>query len=222
VLQIIRCLFALTQCVLAAKIAGAVTRRSQLKGNMMRLLIAFMMLAMPYIAHAEGQVTINANAAATATAQYDQLVLETSKGEVVIALRDDLAPLHVARAKELAAAGFYDGIIFHRVIAGFMAQTGDPSGTGTGGSDKPDLKAEFTRTPYVRGTVGAARTSNPNSANSQFFISFGDNGFLNGQYTVWGEVVSGMEHVDKINVGEPPANPDKIVKASIRSAASAQ
>lgn len=189
---------------------------------MMRLLIALAMLAMPYIAHAEGQVTINANAATTAPAQYDQLVLETSKGEVVIALRDDLAPLHVARVKELANSGFYDGVIFHRVISGFMAQTGDPSGTGTGGSDKPDLKAEFTRTPYVRGTVGAARTSNPNSANSQFFISFGDNGFLNGQYTVWGEVVSGMENVDKINVGEPPANPDKIVKASIRSAAAAQ
>lgn len=189
---------------------------------MMRLLIALMMLAMPCIAHAEGQVTTNANAAATAPAQYDQLVLETSKGEVVIALRDDLAPLHVARIKELAGSGFYDGVIFHRVISGFMAQTGDPSGTGTGGSDKPDLKAEFTRTPYVRGTVGAARTSNPNSANSQFFISFGDNGFLNGQYTVWGEVVSGMENVDKINVGEPPANPDKIVKASIRSAAAAQ
>ncbi|HEY1095838.1 MAG TPA: peptidylprolyl isomerase [Alphaproteobacteria bacterium] len=189
----------------------------------MRLLVALIMLAMPYIAHAEDNVAFQQNnTAEKAAATGEQLVLETSKGEVVIALRPDLAPLHVARVKELAAAGFYDGIIFHRVIPGFMAQTGDPSGTGTGGSDKPDLKAEFTKTPYVRGTIGAARTSNPNSANSQFFISFGDNGFLNGQYTVWGEVVSGMDNVDKINAGEPPANPDKIIKATIRSAAAAQ
>ncbi len=148
----------------------------------------------------------------------DKLVLETSKGRVVIALRADLAPNHVTRIKDLASKGFYDGVIFHRVIDGFMAQTGDPTGTGTGGSDQPDLKAEFTDTPYVRGTVGAARSSSPNSANSQFFITFDDASFLNGQYTVWGQVTEGMDVVDKINKGEPPANPDKIVKATIESA----
>lgn len=155
------------------------------------------------------------------TAPAEKLVLETSKGKVVIALRSDIAPLHVARIKELAKKGFYDGVIFHRVIEGFMAQTGDPTGTGTGGSELPDLKAEFTDTPYVRGTVGAARTGNPNSANSQFFITFGDASFLNGQYTVWGQVVEGMDVVDKINKGEPPASPDKIVKATIEEAAAA-
>lgn len=153
------------------------------------------------------------------TAPAEKLVLETTKGKVVIALRADLAPGHVKQIKELASSGFYDGVIFHRVIDGFMAQTGDPTGTGTGGSDKPDLKAEFTDTPYVRGTVGMARTSNPNSANSQFFITFGDAGFLNGQYTVFGQVVEGMDVVDKINKGEPPANPDKIVSAKIEAAA---
>ena len=152
------------------------------------------------------------------TAPSDKLVLETTKGKVVIALRPDLAPKHVERIKELAKKGFYDGVIFHRVIDGFMAQTGDPTGTGTGGSDLPDLKAEFTDTPYVRGTVGAARTSDPNSANSQFFITYGDTSFLNGQYTVWGQVVEGMDVVDKINKGEPPANPDKIVKATVEDA----
>lgn len=155
------------------------------------------------------------------TAPAEKLVLETSKGKVVIALRSDIAPLHVARIKELAKKGFYDGVIFHRVIEGFMAQTGDPTGTGTGGSELPDLKAEFTDTPYVRGTVGAARTGNPNSANSQFFITFGDASFLNGQYTVWGQVVEGMDVVDKINKGEPPASPDKIVKATIEETAAA-
>lgn len=153
------------------------------------------------------------------TTAPDKLVLETSKGKVVIALRPDLAPNHVERIKTLASKGFYDGVIFHRVIDGFMAQTGDPTGTGTGGSDMPDLKAEFTDTPYVRGTVGAARTNSPNTANSQFFITFDDASFLNGQYTVWGQVVEGMDVVDKINKGEPPANPDKIVKATIESAA---
>lgn len=163
-------------------------------------------------------------AAAGANAQVnttpaDKLVLETSKGKVVIALRSDIAPNHVARIKELAKQGFYDGVIFHRVIADFMAQTGDPTGTGMGGSKLPDLKAEFTDTPYVRGTVGAARSGNPNSANSQFFITFGDASFLNGQYTVWGQVTEGMDVVDKINKGEPPASPDKIVKATIEEAA---
>lgn len=145
----------------------------------------------------------------------EKLVMETSKGKVVIALRPDLAPNHVAQIKKLASEGFYDGIIFHRVIAGFMAQTGDPTGTGTGGSKLPDLKAEFTDTPYVRGTVGMARSSSPNSANSQFFITFGNAGFLNGQYTVFGQVVDGMDVIDAINKGEPPANPDKIVKMTV-------
>ena len=153
------------------------------------------------------------------TAPADKLVLETSKGKVVIALRPDLAPNHVARIKELTQQGFYNGVIFHRVIEGFMAQTGDPTGTGTGGSKLPDLKAEFTDTPYVRGTVGAARTNDPDTANSQFFITFGDASFLNGQYTVWGQVTEGMDVVDAINKGEPPANPDKIVKATIEAAA---
>lgn len=166
-------------------------------------------------------------AASNASAQLnttpaDKLILETTKGTVKIGLRSDLAPEHVARVIELTQKGFYDGVVFHRVIEGFMAQTGDPTGTGTGGSDLPDLKAEFTDTPYVRGTVGAARTSNPNSANSQFFITFGDASFLNGQYTVWGQVVEGMDVVDKIQRGEPPANPDKIIKATIEQAAVAQ
>lgn len=165
--------------------------------------------------------------AASANAQVnttpaDKLVLETTKGNVVIALRPDLAPNHVARVTELAKKGFYDGVIFHRVIEDFMAQTGDPTGTGTGGSDLPDLKAEFSDTPYVRGTVGAARTSDPNSANSQFFITFGDASFLNGQYTVWGQVVEGMDVVDAINKGEPPRSPDKIVKMTVEEAAKAE
>ena len=143
------------------------------------------------------------------------IILETTKGPAVIELRPDLAPQHVARIKELARDGFYDGIVFHRVIDGFMAQTGDPTGTGMGGSDKPDLKAEFSAAPFVRGTIGAARADNPDSANSQFFIVFDDASFLNGQYTVWGEVIEGMEFVDQIKRGEPPANPDKIVKMQV-------
>lgn len=165
-------------------------------------------------------LTIGAASAANAQINKqpaEKLVLETSKGNIVIALRPDLAPAHVEQIKALAKKGFYDGVIFHRVIEGFMAQTGDPTGTGTGGSDLPDIKAEFTDTPYVRGTVGMARTMNPNSANSQFFITFGDAGFLNGQYTVWGQVVQGMDVVDKINKGEPPSNPDKIIKATLES-----
>ena len=141
------------------------------------------------------------------------LLLETSKGTVKIALRPDLAPGHVTRIKELAREGFYDGIIFHRVIAGFMAQTGCPKGTGTGNSRKPDLKAEFNREPHVRGTCSMARTSAPNSANSQFFICFGDARFLDNQYTVWGEVVEGMDAVDALPKGEPPRTPGKIVSA---------
>jgi peptidylprolyl isomerase len=147
------------------------------------------------------------------------LLLETSKGTVKLALRPDLAPGHVTRIKELAREGFYDGIIFHRVIAGFMAQTGCPKGTGTGNSKKPDLKAEFNKEPHVRGTCSMARTSAPNSANSQFFICFGDASFLNGQYTVWGQVTEGMDAIDALAKGEPPRSPDRIV--SMRVAADA-
>lgn len=138
------------------------------------------------------------------------LVLETTKGRVVIRLRPDLAPNHVARIKELARENFYDGVVFHRVIDGFMAQTGDPTGTGAGGSDKPDLKAEFTSEPHKRGTVSAARTAAPNSANSQFFICFDEAPWLNKQYSVFGEVIEGMENVDKIKKGEPVRDPDSI------------
>ena len=147
------------------------------------------------------------------------LLLETSKGTVKIALRPDLAPGHVTRIRELAREGFYDGIIFHRVIAGFMAQTGCPKGTGTGNSSKPDLKAEFNKEPHVRGTCSMARTSAPNSANSQFFICFGDAAFLNGQYTVWGQVTDGIDAIDALAKGEPPRSPDHIV--SMRVAADA-
>jgi peptidylprolyl isomerase len=141
------------------------------------------------------------------------LVLDTTKGRVVIALRPELAPNHVARIKELARAGFYDGIVFHRVIDGFMAQTGCPNGTGTGGSGQK-LKAEFTKTPHDRGTVSMARAQSPDSGDSQFFICFARSPWLDGQYTVFGEVVEGMENVDKIKRGEPVKDPDKI--ASMR------
>ena len=147
----------------------------------------------------------------------DLLVLKLKTGDVKIKLMPNLAPQHVARVKRLASEGFYNGITFHRVIPNFMAQTGDPTGTGTGGSNYANLKAEFTGYVYKRGTVGAARTSNPNTANSQFFICFNDTGCrgLTSQYTVWGQVVSGMEHVDRVAVGEPPANPDRIQQAFI-------
>ncbi|WP_394082563.1 peptidylprolyl isomerase [Roseixanthobacter finlandensis] len=146
------------------------------------------------------------------------IVLETTKGEVVIALRPDLAPGHVARIKELVAEGFYNGTPFHRVIDGFMAQTGDPTGTGMGGSGKK-LKAEFNAEPHKRGTVSMARAQSPDSGDSQFFICFGDAGFLDRQYTVWGQVISGMENVDKIKRGEPVKDPDKIVSAKLQPAA---
>ena len=136
-------------------------------------------------------------------------------GDVVIKLRPDLAPGHVERITELANEGFYDGVVFHRVIPGFMAQGGDPTGTGMGGSEKPDLKAEFNSEPHVRGTCSMARTAVPDSANSQFFICFDDARFLDRQYTVWGQVESGMEHVDALPKGEPPREPGKIVKASV-------
>ena len=143
----------------------------------------------------------------------DTLNLTLDTGEVVIKLRPDLAPGHVERIAELANEGFYDGVVFHRVIDGFMAQGGDPTGTGGGGSDKPDLKAEFNKEPHKRGVCSMARTSAPNSANSQFFICLANANFLDGQYTVWGEVTSGMDAVDKLPKGEPPRNPGKILKA---------
>ncbi len=147
----------------------------------------------------------------------EHLVLETTKGKVVIKFRPDLAPNHVAHIKRLAEEGFYDGIVFHRVIDGFMAQTGCPHGTGTGGSSYPNLKQEFNPEPHVRGTCSMARAANPDSANSQFFICFDDARFLDRQYTVWGEVVEGMDNVDKIKRGEPVRDPDSIVKASVVS-----
>ncbi|SMY09694.1 peptidylprolyl isomerase [Flavimaricola marinus] len=154
------------------------------------------------------------------------ILIELKDGQVVIELLPDVAPLHCARMKELARSGAYDNVAFHRVIDGFMAQTGDVANgnmekdfsirrAGTGGSDMPDLPAEFSKIPHARGSIGAARSSNPNSANSQFFINFKDNDFLNGQYTVYGQVVSGMEHVDKIAKGEPPANPDRMISVKV-------
>ncbi|MBB3710555.1 peptidylprolyl isomerase [Limimaricola variabilis] len=154
------------------------------------------------------------------------IIIELKDGPVVIELLPDVAPKHAERMKELARAGAYDNVAFHRVIDGFMAQTGDvehanmekdynPRRAGTGGSDKPDLPAEFSKLPHDRGTLGAARSANPNSANSQFFINFKDNHFLNGQYTVYGRVIEGMEHVDKIAKGEPPANPDRMISVKV-------
>ncbi|PPB81320.1 cyclophilin family peptidyl-prolyl cis-trans isomerase [Albidovulum inexpectatum] len=154
------------------------------------------------------------------------IIMTLKDGDVVIELFPDVAPHHVRRMKDLARAGLYDNVAFHRVIDGFMAQTGDvqhanlekgwdPRRAGTGGSDMPDLPAEFSDIPHDRGTLGAARTMDPNSANSQFFINFGDNHFLNGQYTVYGRVISGMEHVDAIARGEPPANPDRMIRVRV-------
>ena len=154
------------------------------------------------------------------------ILMELKGGTVVIELLADVAPKHTARMKELARAGAYDNVCFHRVIDGFMAQTGDVQHgdmedgfnlgrAGTGGSDQPDLPAEFSKLPHARGSIGAARSSNPNSANSQFFINFKDNDFLNGQYTVYGRVISGMEHVDAIAKGEPPANPDRMISVKV-------
>lgn len=154
------------------------------------------------------------------------VIIQLKDGPVVIELLNDVAPKHAERMKELARAGAYDNVAFHRVIEGFMAQTGDvahanmekgynPGRAGTGGSDKPDLPAEFSKLPHDRGTLGAARSQNPNSANSQFFINFSDNHFLNGQYTVYGRVIEGMEHVDKIARGEPPAQPDRMISVKV-------
>ena len=148
----------------------------------------------------------------------DTLIIETTKGPVTIAMRPDLAPGHVARIKELAREGFYDGVVFHRVIDGFMAQTGDPTGTGRGGSGQK-LRAEFNTEPHTRGAVSMARAQSPDSGDSQFFICFDDATFLDRQYTVWGRVIDGMENVDKLARGEPPAAPDKML--SVRVAADA-
>ena len=145
----------------------------------------------------------------------ETLTLTTDTGDITIKLRADLAPGHVERISTLASEGFYDGVIFHRVIDGFMAQGGDPTGTGMGGSKLPDVKAEFSKQPHVRGVCSMARSSNPNSANSQFFICLDDARFLDGQYTVWGEVTDGMDHVDALPKGEPPRTPGKIVKATV-------
>ncbi|MCZ4367238.1 MULTISPECIES: peptidylprolyl isomerase [Sulfitobacter] len=154
------------------------------------------------------------------------ILMELKGGTVTIELMPDLAPKHVERMKELARAGKYDNVAFHRVIEGFMAQTGDVANgnmednfnlraAGTGGSDMPNLPAEFSKVPHARGTIGAARSANPDSANSQFFINFKDNDFLNGQYTVYGQVISGMEHVDALTRGEPPANPDRMISVKV-------
>ncbi|MEQ9333149.1 peptidylprolyl isomerase [Thalassobaculum sp.] len=151
---------------------------------------------------------------AAAAGPEDTLYMDLASGRVTIELRPDLAPKHVARIKELARQGFYDGVVFHRVIEGFMAQSGDPTGTGRGGSGK-NLEAEFSDANYGRGTVGMARAQSPNSADSQFFICFKDCSFLNGQYTVWGQVTDGMELVDGIKRGEPPRDPDQIVKMQV-------
>ena len=149
-------------------------------------------------------------------ADADRLTLSLSSGgDVVIELRPDLAPGHVERITDLANSGFYDGVVFHRVIDGFMAQGGDPTGTGMSGSSKPNLKQEFSAEPHVRGACSMARTQDPDSANSQFFICLDDARFLDRQYTVWGQVESGMEHVDALPKGEPPRNPGKIAKASV-------
>ncbi len=154
------------------------------------------------------------------------IIMTLKDGEVVIQLLPDVAPAHCDRMKELARSGAYDNVCFHRVIDGFMAQTGDVANgnmesnfnigrAGTGGSDMPDLPAEFSKIPHARGSLGAARSANPNSANSQFFINFKDNDFLNGQYTVYGQVISGMEHVDAITRGEPPMNPDRMISVKV-------
>ncbi len=165
-------------------------------------------------------LSLSASAGASAAPDPENtLLIDMDDGQIVIEMRPDLAPNHVARIKELTREGFYDGVVFHRVIEGFMAQTGDPTGTGMGGSTYPDLDAEFTQTPFVRGTIGMARTSDPNTANSQWFICFDDCSFLNGQYTVWGKVVEGMDVVDKIKRGAGQSgkvnDPDAMLKVRV-------
>ena len=173
-----------------------------------------MRFAKTLIAAALLTVTAAAPAFAQSAAPREKLLMETSKGPVTIELRPDLAPKHVARIKELTSKGFYDGLKFHRVIEGFMAQTGDPKGNGTDGSGVK-IPAEISNARFTRGTVGMARSQSFDSADSQFFICFKDCAFLNGQYTIWGQVVQGMENVDKITRGEPPRTPDTIVKMTV-------
>ena len=165
-----------------------------------------------------GLVAIAALLMAAPALAAEKIIVETSKKcSFTITLRPDLAPKHVAQISKLAAAGFYDGIVFHRVIDGFMAQTGDPTGTGMGGSEEPDIVAEFTAEHFGRGAVGMARSGDPNSANSQFFVMFADNSRLDTQYTVWGKVDDeGMFCVDRLERGEPPANPDKMIKVTVQ------
>jgi peptidylprolyl isomerase len=174
-------------------------------------LFRFLMLALALVAAAPA----SAQAPAPALDRENTLYIDLDYGRVVIRLRPDIAPKHVERIKTLARAKFYDGLVFHRVIDGFMAQTGDPTATGMGGSGRGYVPAEFSRVPFERGVVGAARSSNPNSADSQFFIMFGRNSGLDGQYTVWGQVVSGMEFVDRIRRGEPPRNPDRMLRVQV-------
>ena len=170
----------------------------------MRSIISFLCLT----------VVLSLSASAFAADKENTLYIDLKDGRVVIEMRPDLAPKHVAQIKKLARAGKYDGLVFHRVIDGFMAQTGDPEGTGRGGMGSL-LQAEFSREPFTRGAVGMARTNDPNSAQSQFFIVLKDSNFLDGQYTVWGRVTSGMEFVDKIKKGEPPTIPDKMIKVRV-------
>src|SRR6476619_7691186 len=194
------------------------TRRKRTKTNrefkMIRTLalLGALLLAAPALAQAPKGLPAGAD-------PQNTLLIDTTQGRIVIKLRNDIAPGHAARLKQLAREGFYNGVPFHRVIAGFMAQTGDgQNGNGTGGSKYPDLKAEFSNVPFKRGTVGMARKGNSNdSANSQWFICFGDASFLNGQYTVIGEVLSGMDVADKLKKGEPVQNPDKMVKVQVAS-----
>jgi peptidylprolyl isomerase len=167
-----------------------------------------------------GLAAMVGSGAAAAADPENTLLIELESGEVIVEMLPEVAPGHVARIKELARDGFYDGIVFHRVIPGFMAQTGDPTGTGTSGSGRGKLKAEFSKVPFERGTVAMARTMDPDSADSQFFICFAPAPHLNGQYTVWGRVVDGMEHVDSIAPGEPPANPDKMLRVRVAADAS--
>lgn len=167
-----------------------------------------------------GSLLIMSTASEAKADPENTLYLDLKDGRVTIKLMPDIAPKHVERVKELTREGFYDGVVWHRVIEGFMAQTGDPTGTGMGGSELPDLDAEFNDYNFGRGTIGAARSQSPNSANSQWFICFDDCSFLNSQYTVWGQVTGGMEHVDAITRGEPPKNPDEIVKIQVAADAS--
>jgi peptidylprolyl isomerase len=172
------------------------------------------MRRLAFVASIIGAIMSMDTSGAAAADPENTLYMDLESGRVTIEMRPDLAPKHVERIKELARQGFYDGVVFHRVIEGFMAQSGDPTGTGRGGSGQ-NLDAEFSDANYGRGTVGMARAQSPNSADSQFFICFKDCSFLNGQYTVWGQVTDGMEHVDAIKRGEPPRDPDQIVKMQV-------